>query len=217
MRGSIQQFMDDALSRIQTWEKLSEDYPCAKYTRILNNYRTAYRVEKRFHDGIKSFIDESHHVDEQINKFVDECVREYHLSGYGFPTAWCESNNIDIRPEVIRMCVYMIEHVFKLAPTPRKIHPAPRVVTGKHSHSYALKHVLEDWLDYFYGSVEPSYSYVSNGEGCVVAMYFNKYGPNVMRIGKIPPRYGREPNIDLSYSNILREFMTREPYIIKNK
>lgn len=219
MRGSIQKFMDEALSSVHMWEKMAEDYNCARYAKQAKKCQLMYDVEKRFHDNMKKCIDESHQWDDRINEFIDKCVKEYNLSGYGFPTTVCsDGGGISFRPEVIRMCVYMLCYAFHCAPTERKRRSAPRVVEDKYSHSYALKHVLEDWLDYLYGPVAPHYSYVSNGEGCVVAMYLNqRFPPNIIRTGKIPPRYGRQPNIDLSYSNVLREFMHREPYYLNKR
>lgn len=172
--------------------------------------------EQHFRDHLKEFAVTPDTPDETLLEFIDTCEEEYGITSSGFPCRDGGKNPFALRPEVILMCARIIRGAYFFSPwKSSRRHPAPRVRKDADFYSYAMKHRLEDWFQYLYGYVDPHNGYVSNGEACIVAMYFAKYDSNIMKVGKIPDRCGRTPNIDISYSRELKKFFNEDPYFFK--
>lgn len=181
-----------------------------------NKFSLQLAQEQHFRNQLKEFAVTPDKPDELLLKFIDTCENEYGITSSGFPCRGSGENPFALRPEVILMCARIIRGAYFFSPWKSDHrHPAPRVRKDADFFSYAMKHRLEDWFQYLYGHIDPHNGYVSNGEACIVALYFNKYNPDVMKVGKIPDRNGRTPNIDVSYSRELKHFFDEEPYFFK--
>ena len=185
-------------------------------TRQANKFALQLEQEQHFRDHLKEFAVTPDKPDELLLNFIETCEDEYGITSSGFPCRCSGENPFALRPEVILMCARIIRGAYFFSPwKSAHRHPAPRVRKDADFFSYAMKHRLEDWFQYLYGYVDPHNGYVSNGEACIVAMYFDRYNSNIMKVGKIPERCGRTPNIDVSYSRELKHFFDEEPYFFK--
>lgn len=210
MLQNLKSDMDNLARRICTLR----EFTYGAYLRQADKLEEKLKLEQSFRDCLKDWASKPDAADENVLKFIDQCEKEYGITANGFPWRGCDGT-FALRPQVILMCVRLIRAAYFHAPYRTVRHQAPRVRKDADFYSYAMKHRLEDWFQYLYGYVDPHNGYVSNGEACIVAMYFAKYDSNIMKVGKIPDRCGRTPNIDISYSRELKHFFNEDPYFFK--
>lgn len=145
-------------------------------------------------------------IDGNLNRRIDYIISwygaRYHVDGNGINID-DKDYNVPFRKDVIRKCIKMCEYAWSHYPT-RKFFGKKRY----RSDSYSLKHRLEHWFQVLDGRNEPHGGYVSNGEACIVILYFHSNDPAIMDITK---RWLDCPNINITITENLHAFFEGLP------
>lgn len=210
----------DALEKEQS---ILSDYP-DKFSLPFGKKRHSYLYvldeERRFIKGLKDNVLETHQenaeiscfgdcsdiIAGEINRRIDNIISwygaRYHVDGSGIFRD-DKDHNVPFRKDVIRKCIKMCEYALSHYPT-RKFFDKKRYS----SDSYSLKHRLEHWFQVLDDRNEPHGGYVSNGEACIVILYFHSNGPEIMDITK---RWLECPNINITITENLHAFFEGLP------
>lgn len=209
----------DALEK--EWLILSE-YP-DRFSLLFGNKRNSYLhildEEQRFIKGLKDTVletpqekDESDYfgdreiIDGELNRRIDNIISwygaRYHVDGSGIFLE-DKDHNVPFRKDVIRKCIKMCEYALSHYPT-RKFFDKKRY----RSDSYSLKHRLENWFQVLDDRNEPHGGYVSNGEACIIILYFHSNNPSIMDITK---SWLDCPNINITITENLHSFFEGLP------
>ena len=145
-------------------------------------------------------------IDREINRRIDNIISwygaKYHVDGFGISRD-DKDHNVPFRKDVIRKCIKMCEYALSHYPT-RKFFDKKRY----RSDSYSLKHRLENWFQVLDDRNEPHGGYVSNGEACIVILYFHSNAPSIMDITK---HWLDCPNINITITENLHAFFEGLP------
>ena len=145
-------------------------------------------------------------IDRQYDRRIDDIISwygaKYHIDGSGIFLDK-QDHQVAFRKDVIRKCIKMCECAAGSYPT-RKYFAKKRYS----SYSYSLKHRLENWFQAIDGHNEPHYGYVSNGEACVVILYFHSHDPSIMDVSK---HWLDCPNINITITENLHAFFEGLP------
>jgi hypothetical protein len=199
------------------------DYP-SKYSVLSDRkmYRklSTLQSEQRFIKELKDAVLETHQentilkmteaqyesIDRQYDREIDDIISwygaRYHVDGAGIFRRE-EVHETAFRKDVIRKCIKMCKCASCCYPTVKYF--------GKKrysSFSYSLKHRLENWFQVLDGHNEPHGGYVSNGEACVVILYFHHHYPELMDITK---HWLDCPNINITITENLHAFFEGLP------
>lgn len=121
----------------------------------------------------------------EVHALLDPYVKKYDISSCGL---FAKEQGSAIRYDIVVKCFRLMQTVVTKSPTKYSFKPT-RLYCG----SYGLKHILERWLQRYSCCGD---NYVSNGEGCLVALLLKEKMPNVIKFDKIPnePRsYSKNP------------------------
>lgn len=140
--------------------------------------------------------------DQQIDDIISWYNARYHVDGSGIFRD-DKDHNVSFRKDVIRKCIKMCEYAYSHYPTLKYFNKK-----RYNSFSYSLKHRLENWLQVLDGRNNPHCGYVSNGEACIVILYFHHHGPEIMDITK---RWLECPNINITITEHLHAFFEGLP------
>ena len=145
-------------------------------------------------------------IDGDLNRRIDNIISwygaKYHVDGFGISRD-DKDHNVPFRKDVIRKCIKMCEYAWSNYPT-RKFFDKKRY----RSDSYSLKHRLEHWFQVLDDRNEPHGGYVSNGEACIVILYFHSNNPSIMDITK---HWLDCPNINITITENLHAFFEGLP------
>ena len=145
-------------------------------------------------------------IDSEINRRIDNIISwygaKYHVDGFGISRD-DKDHNVPFRKDVIRKCIKMCEYALGHYPT-RKFFDKKRY----RSDSYSLKHRLENWFQVLDDRNETHGGYVSNGEACIVILYFHSNDPSIMDITK---HWLDCPNINITITENLHAFFEGLP------
>lgn len=198
------------------------DYP-DKFSLPFGNKRRSYihvlYEEQRFIERLKDIVLETSQekdepvfgvdkeiIDGELNRRIENIISwygaKYHVDGSGISVD-DKDHNTPFRKDVIRKCIKMCEYAWSHYPT-CKFFDKKRYK----SDSYSLKHRLEHWLQVIDGGNEPHGGYVSNGEACIVILYFHSNCPSVMNITK---HWLECPNINITITENLHAFFEGLP------
>lgn len=125
---------------------------------------------------------------EELNEahaLLDPYVKKYDISSCGL---FAKEQGSAIRYDIVVKCFRLMHTVVTKSPTKYSFKP-----TRSYCSSYGFKHDLERWLQRYSSCGD---NYVSNGEGCLVALLLKEKMPNVIKFNKIPdePRsYSKNP------------------------
>lgn len=122
-------------------------------------------------------------TEEELNEaheLLDPYVKKYSIGSCGLFTS---DRGSAIRYDIVVQCFRLMQTVVTKSPTKYSFKPT-RLYCG----SYGLKHTLERWLQRYSCCGD---NYVSNGEGCLVALLLKEKMPNVIKFSRIPnaPRH----------------------------
>jgi hypothetical protein len=186
----------------------------------MRKYVSTLRSEQGFIESLRDAVLETHQadtilkmtdvqyevIDRQYDRRIDDIISwygaKYHIDGSGIFLDK-QDHQVPFRKDVIRKCIKMCECATGSYPT-RKFFAKKRYS----SSSYSLKHRLENWFQAIDGHNEPHYGYVSNGEACVVILYFHSHDPSIMDVSK---HWLECPNINITITENLHAFFEGLP------
>ena len=116
----------------------------------------------------------------EAHKLLDMYVKKYSIGSCGL---FASDRDSALRYDIVIKCFRLMKTVATLSPTKYSFKP-----TRLYCSSYGFKHDLERWLQRYSCCGD---NYVSNGEGCLVALLLKEKMPNVIKFSKIPnaPRH----------------------------